>query len=75
MSTRANHKFKVGEHVSWDSDVGRVRGKVTKMHTKDFQFIGKMRRASAEEPQYEVKSDKTGHLAAHKESALRKLNT
>lgn len=67
--------YKVGDHVSWNSDVGRVRGRITKIHRKDFQFMGKDRRASDGEPQYEVKSDKTGALAAHKGSAFRKLKT
>lgn len=68
-------EYKIGDHVSWNSDVGRVRGTITKIHKKDFQFMGKDRRASDDEPQYEVKSDKTGAKAAHKGSAFRKLKT
>ncbi|CAJ1502766.1 DUF2945 domain-containing protein [[Mycobacterium] burgundiense] len=48
-----------------------VSGKITKVHTKDFDYKGHTRRASADEPQYEIKSDKTDHVAAHKGSALR----
>ena len=70
-----SHDFKVGDHVSWDSDVGRVRGEVTKVHEKDFQFMNKQRRASEDEPQYEVKSDKTGNKAAHKGDALTRLKS
>lgn len=66
-------RFEVGDHVSWNSEAGRVRGEITKVHTSDFEFLGRTRRASEDEPQYEVKSDKTDHLAAHKGSALRKL--
>ena len=65
--------FSVGDRVSWNSEAGRVSGMITKVHDKDFEFLGRTRRASGEEPQYEVKSDKTDHLAAHKGSALRKL--
>ncbi len=65
--------FHVGDHVSWNSEAGRVSGKITKVHTKDFQYKGHHRNASLVEPQYEIKSDKTDHIAAHKGEALRKL--
>jgi hypothetical protein len=42
------------------------------VHTKEVEFMGRHRHASPEAPQYEVKSDKTGHLAMHKEDALEK---
>ncbi|QUW19819.1 DUF2945 domain-containing protein [Agrococcus sp. Marseille-Q4369] len=67
--------FEVGDHVSWNSEAGRVRGTITKVHKRDFEFMGRTRRASSDEPQYEIKSDKTDHLAAHKGSALRKLKS
>lgn len=63
-------KFKVGDHVRWNSEAGRVSGKIVKVHTRDFDYKGHTRRASEEEPQYEIKSDKTEHIAAHKGSAL-----
>lgn len=65
-------KFSVGDHVRWNSEAGHVTGKITKVHTKDVEFMGKTRRCSPEEPQYEVQSDKTDHLAMHKGSALSK---
>jgi len=64
--------FKVGDHVQWNAESGRVSGKVTKVHKQDFEFMGRTRRASSEEPQFEVQSDKTGHKAAHKGDALTK---
>ena len=66
-------KFKVGDHVTWNSEAGWVRGKITKVHTQDFDYKGHTHRASKDEPQYEIKSDKTEHIAAHKESALSKV--
>ena len=69
-----SHQFKVGDHVSWNSEAGRVRGRITKVHTADTEFMGRTRRASPDAPQYEIKSDKTDHLAMHKELALRKLD-
>lgn len=67
-------KFKVGDHVSWNSEAGRVSGKISKIHTSDFDYKGHPRRASKEDPQYEIESDKTDHIAAHKESALTKID-
>lgn len=66
-------EFKVGDHVSWNSEAGHVSGVIRKVRTEDFEYKGHMRRASAEDPQYEIKSDKTEHIAAHKGSALRKI--
>jgi hypothetical protein len=66
-------KFKVGDAVHWNSEAGDIQGKVTKVHLKDVQFMGKHRPASKDDPQYEVKSDKTGHLAMHKEAALKRI--
>ena len=66
-------KFKVGDHVGWNSEAGHVKGKITKVHTRDFDYKGHMHRASRDEPQYEIKSDKTDHIAAHKGSALHKI--
>lgn len=65
-----SHKFKIGDHVSWNSEAGRVSGTITKVHTQDFDYKGHTRRASPDEPQYEIKSDKTDHIAAHKDRAL-----
>lgn len=62
--------FKVGSTVTWNSDVGRVTGKITQVHHQDFEFMGRTRRASKDEPQYEVESDKTGRKAAHRRDAL-----
>jgi hypothetical protein len=63
-------RFEVGDHVSWNSEAGRVSGTVIKVHTKNFDYKGYTHHASEEEPQYEIKSDKTDHIAAHKGSAL-----
>lgn len=65
--------FQVGDHVTWNSEAGHVSGTITKVHTRDFSYHGHTRRASAEEPQYEIASDRTDHIAAHKGSALTRL--
>jgi DUF2945 family protein len=66
-------KFKVGDHVSWNSEAGRVRGKIVRVHIKNVNYKGYVHHASKEEPQYEIKSDKSAHIALHKSRALRRL--
>lgn len=63
-------RFKIGEHVSWNSEAGRVSGTIQAIHTRDFDYKGHTRRASEDDPQYEILSDKTDHVAAHKGGAL-----
>jgi len=67
-------KFKVGDLVSWNSEAGRVSGTIIKVHTTDFNFKGYTHHATKDEPQYEIKSGKTNHIAAHKGSALTKIS-
>jgi hypothetical protein len=62
--------FKIGDHVSWNSEAGRVGGTIIKVHHKDLQYRGYTHHASPDDPQYELKSDKTDHIALHKASAL-----
>lgn len=68
-----SHTFKVGDHVRWNSEAGHVTGKITRVHTEDTEFKGRMRRCSEDDPQYEIRSDKTDHTAMHKGEALEKL--
>jgi hypothetical protein len=66
-------RFKIGDHVSWNSEAGRVSGTIIAIHTADFDYKGHTHRASEDNPQYEIKSDKTDHVAAHKGSALKRI--
>lgn len=66
-------KFKVGDKVSWNSEAGSVSGTIIKIHKKDFDWKGYTHHATEEEPQYEIKSNKSEHIAAHKGSALKKI--
>ena len=68
-----NTKFKTGDKVSWNSEAGKVSGTIIKIHIKNFDYKGYTHHANAEEPQYEIKSSKTDHIAAHKGAALTKL--
>ena len=66
-------RFKVGDHVEWNSEAGRVRGHIIQVVTESTQFKGYTRHASEQEPQYIIQSDKTDHLAMHKGSALTRI--
>jgi len=68
-------KFKVGDHVTWNSEGGRVTGKIIAVHFEDFDYKGHTHHASKDDPQYEIKSDKSDHIAAHKGRALRKIKS
>lgn len=67
------HTFKVGDHVEWNSEAGRVRGTIKKIVRSEIQFKGYTVHATKEEPQYLIKSDVTDHLAMHKGAALTKV--
>jgi hypothetical protein len=61
-----SERFKVGDHVRWNSEAGHVSGRIIKIHTDDFDYKGYTHHASKDEPQYEIRSDKSDHIAAHK---------
>ncbi len=67
-------RFKVGDRVRWNSEAGYVSGTIIRVHVKDFKYKGHTHHASPESPQYEIKSSKTDHIAAHKGEALTKLS-
>jgi hypothetical protein len=66
-------RFKGGDHVSWNSEAGWVSGRIVKVHTKDVPYKGYTHHASKDDPQYEIKSDKTDHIAMHKGGALKRV--
>ena len=59
-----------GDHVTWNSHGSTTEGTVRRKITEDTEASGRTVRASAEEPQYEVESDKSGRTAVHKPGAL-----
>jgi plastocyanin len=63
--------LKTGDTVEWKSHGGTAHGTVEKKQTSDTKIKGHQVRASKDDPQYIVKSDKGGK-AAHKASALKK---
>ena len=67
------HKFKIGDHVTWNSEAGHVSGTIIMIRKRDFQYKGYTHHASEDDPQYEIKSDKSDHIAVHKGIALKLL--
>jgi hypothetical protein len=66
--------FNVGDHVRWNSEAGEVTGRITGVHTRDFDYKGYTHHAKPDDPQYEIKSDKSDHIAVHKGAALTLLS-
>jgi hypothetical protein len=46
---------------------------IVRVHKRDFDVKGYTHHASPDAPQYEIKSDKTDHVAFHEASALTRL--
>ncbi len=68
----SDNEFKKGDKVEWRSHGTTVRGTVEDKITSDTESAGRTVRASKDEPQYKVRSDKTGADAVHKPAALRR---
>ncbi|MFX1766957.1 DUF2945 domain-containing protein [Paraburkholderia sp. A1RI-2L] len=67
------NRFKPGDRVGWNSEAGWVTGTIVAVHTADFDYKGHTHRASPDDPQYEIKSDKTDHIAAHRGRVLQRI--
>jgi len=63
-------EFEKGDHVTWNSHGSTTEGTVVRKITSDTEASGRTVRASADDPQYEVESDKSGRTAVHKPGAL-----
>ncbi|MEV6488969.1 DUF2945 domain-containing protein [Actinoplanes sp. NPDC051633] len=60
-----------GDKVTWKSHGQTVHGEVEKKITSRTEEAGRTVDASKDDPQYKVKSDKTGREAVHKPGALK----
>lgn len=67
----AEHTFKVGDRVSWNSHGGTAEGKIVKVATEDGSIEDFDYKASKDDPRYIVETDE-GKRAAHKANALKK---
>ncbi|UXA17272.1 DUF2945 domain-containing protein [Mycobacterium sp. SMC-4] len=65
-------KFSKGDKVTWQSHGSTAEGTVEEKITSDTEAAGRTVRASKDEPQYRVRSDKSGNDAVHKPDALKK---
>ena len=61
-----------GDKVEWNSSGGHSVGKVVKKATSPMKIKGHQVAASTENPEYVVRSDKSGAEAAHKPESLKK---
>ncbi len=64
--------LKPGDKVTWDTSQGKTKGKVEKKLTTRTKVKSHTAEATKDDPQYMVKSDKTGARAAHKPDELKK---
>ncbi|GAB3029693.1 DUF2945 domain-containing protein [Mycobacterium bourgelatii] len=74
MSDKEFHKFHKGDKVTWKNHGTTVHGEVERKITADTEAAGRTVRASKDDPQYQVRSDKTGRDAVHKPGALHPEN-
>ena len=63
--------FRKGDKVAWRSHGQTVHGEVEEKITSREEAAGRTVDASKDEPQYRVRSDKSGRDAVHKPDALR----
>jgi hypothetical protein len=69
---RKGDDLRKGDRVRWNSHGSEAVGEVEEKITADTEAAGRQVRASEDEPQYLVKSGKSGGEAVHKPAALRK---
>ena len=67
-----DERLSKGDEVTWKSHGSTAEGTVERKITRRTEAAGRTVDASEEEPQYEVRSEKSGRSAVHKPSALRK---
>ena len=64
--------LKKGDDVTWKTHGTETEGTVKRKITEETEAGGRKVKASEDEPQYEVESDKSGKTAVHKPEALDK---
>jgi hypothetical protein len=69
----AQKTMKPGDAVSWDSSGGHSKGKIIRKATTPTAIKGHKVAASKDNPQFIVRSAKSGKTAAHKASSLKKV--
>jgi hypothetical protein len=69
---KKDKKLSKGDHVEWNSHGSTAEGTVQKKIPSETEAGGRTVKASKDEPQYLVRSDKSGGEAVHKPDALKK---
>jgi hypothetical protein len=70
MAEASDDEFSKGDRVTWNSHGSTAEGTVERKITADTETSGRTVRASEDEPQYEVRSEKSGRTAVHRPEAL-----
>jgi hypothetical protein len=68
----SDQEFKKGDEVTWQSHGSTAEGTVEEKITSDTTAAKRTVRASEDDPQYRVRSVKSGKDAVHKPDALKK---
>ncbi len=71
MAEASDDEFSKGDRVTWNSHGSTAEGTVERKITSDTEASGRTVRASEDEPQYEVRSEKSGRTAVHRPESLR----
>jgi Hypervirulence associated proteins TUDOR domain len=66
-------QLKTGDRVSWRSSGGGSVGRVERKLTSPGKIKGHEIAASEDNPEFVVRSERSGKVAAHKPSALRRV--
>lgn len=67
-------EFSKGDKVTWQSHGGTAEGEVEKKITHDTHAAGRQVRASEDDPQFQVRSEKSGGAAVHRREALKRAD-
>ena len=66
-------ELKPGDRVQWNTPQGKTTGTLKKKLTSAKKIKGHVAKASRENPEYLVQSEKSGKQAAHRPGELRKI--
>ncbi len=67
-------ELRKGDKVSWTSHGSQVTGTVEEKITERTEAAGRTVDASPDDPQYRVRSDKSGREAVHRPGALKRAD-
>ncbi|OZM71087.1 hypothetical protein CFN78_21700 [Amycolatopsis antarctica] len=71
----SKERYRPGDEVEWSSHGSRTHGEVVEEITESTTAAGRTVDASPDEPQYRVRSAKSGKDAVHKPEAIRPHRT